>query len=75
MENTIVCDTTLASAAPFTPIPNPNPPYSSKSKIKIGSNIIFRTVPITATITGNFISPSPANIDLKIIAKTMKVIP
>ena len=47
----------------------------SKLKMKIGSNIMFRTVPITATITGNFISPSPANIDLNTIAKTMNVIP
>ena len=62
-------------AAPSTPIPNPNPPYFSKLKIKIGSNITFRIVPIAATITGNFISPSPASIERNTIEKTMNVIP
>ena len=75
MKNTIICETTLAAAAPLTPMPNPNPPYSSKSKIKIGSKIIFNIVPMAATITGNFISPSPANIDLNTIEKTINIIP
>ena len=75
IKNTIICETTLAAAAPFTPMPNPNPPYSSKSKIKIGSKIIFKIVPVAATITGNFISPSPASIDRNTIENTINIIP
>ena len=44
-------------AAPFTP--------KSRTKIKIGSKIIFKTVPSAVTIMGSFISPSPESIDLK----------
>ena len=39
---------------------------------RIGSKIIFKTVPSPAIIIGNFISPSPAKIDLKNPEKTMK---
>ena len=44
------------------PIPKPIPPKLSKSKINIGSKIIFKIVPNPATIIGSFISPSPANL-------------
>ena len=43
--------------------------------MNIGSNIIFNIVPNPANIIGNFISPSPANIDLKNPEKTPKEIP
>ena len=39
---------------------------------RIGSKIIFNMVPNPANIIGNFISPSPANIDLKNPEKTPK---
>ena len=75
MEKTTICDTTVAAAAPSTPIPSPNPPYLSRLKINIGSRITFNTVPIAATITGNFMSPSPAKIERNTIEKMMNVIP
>ena len=66
---------TVAIAAPEIPNPNPIFPKLSNSKIKIGSRIIFKIVPKPATIIGNFISPSPARIDLKNPEKIMNGIP
>ena len=40
------------------------------TNIKIGSRMIFRTVPKPAIIIGNFMSPSPANMDRKNPEKT-----
>ena len=57
IKNTIICETTLAAAAPFTPMPNPNPPYSSKSKIKIGSNMAL--ISDVAIIIKLGLMPSP----------------
>ena len=57
------------------PIPKPIPPKLSKSKINIGSKIIFKIVPNPATIIGSFISPSPANIERKKPEKTINGIP
>ncbi len=50
----------------------PTPIQNYSLKINIGSRIIFITVPNPAIIIGNFISPSPANIDLKNPEKTIK---
>ena len=51
----------VAKAAPLTPY--------SKVKIRIGSRIRFKTVPINPIIIGIFVSPSPAKIALKNIEK------
>ena len=65
------CERTVASAAPLIPRPSPILPKSFNSKIKIGSKIIFSTVPKPATAMGNFMSPSPASMDLKNAPKTI----
>ena len=36
---------------------------------------MFKMVPVAATITGNFMSPSPASIERKTIEKTINIIP
>ena len=54
----------VAQAAPATPKPS--------VKIKIGSRIIFNTVPRAATVMGNLVSPSPASIDRKNVDSTIK---
>ena len=55
---------TVAPAAPGTPNPS--------VKIKIGSRIIFSTVPNAATVIGNLVSPSPARMERKNADRTIK---
>ena len=57
----------VAHAAPATP--------KSKAKMKIGSRIVFRTVPKAAIIMGSFMSPSPERMDRKNAEKIRNEIP